>query len=633
MVKGRLAKAVSECVEDMLEEVKGLRRRDPAEIRIEPPSLLEHGDYSTNAAMVLAKELRIPPMRLAEQLRDRLEQNGLADGLIRQVEAVPPGFINFRLNWRRWAEEEERPAAADPSKQEKIIVEHTSINPNKSAHIGHLRNAVIGDTLVRLLRRTGYEVEVHNYIDDLGNQLADTVVGLLHTGLKGDHPRFGDYCWDAYAWINKEYAARPGLEEERTKVLHALEEGQSALSWLGLLTAEKIVREQLQEMKLFGIGYDLLVWESSIVRRGFWKAAFERLQETTAFRKVAEGAQAGCWVLQPADEPDADRNGEAADAGYQAAKVLVRSNGILTYTAKDIAYHLWKFGLLPENFRYTAFDGEVSTTHGTGEGTGAFGRASRVINVIDSRQAYPQAVVKQSLEALGYKEQADRLHHVSYGVVSLSPAAARELGVDTSDEKASYAMSGRQGVGIRAAELLQTMQQVIEQERGEREGLPGRLIAAAAIRYYLLRFHLATEVVFDLKQATELTGNTGVYVLYAYARAATLLAKAEAEAQHMPAGVLPSGFPEEPEPAEHALLRQLSLWEDTLQTAAGELAPHQICTYAYELGARFNTFYSALPIRSAGEEQRQFRLWLTARFKKTMGEALEVLGLPAPERL
>ncbi|MCG7213832.1 arginine--tRNA ligase [Paenibacillus mucilaginosus] len=631
MVIGTLKQAVSQSVQEMLEEVMG-RRREPAEFRVEPPSLLEHGDYSTNAAMVLAKELRMPPMRLAERLAVKLRENGLACGLIRQVEAVPPGFVNFRLDWKKWAEEEGQ-APADPAQPEKIIVEHTSINPNKSAHIGHLRNAVIGDTLVRLLRRTGCIVEVHNYIDDLGNQLADTVVGLLHTGLKGAHARFGDFCWDAYAWVNREYAARPALEEERTKVLHALEEGQSALSWLGLLTAEKIVREQLQEMKRFGIGYDLLVWESSIVKRGFWKAAFGLLQQTEAFRKVKEGAQAGCWVLQPAGETQEEAEGDSADAGYQAAKVLVRSNGILTYTAKDIAYHLWKFGLLSEDFHYSAFDGEVSTTHGAGEQEGVFGRADRVINVIDYRQAYPQAVVKQSLEALGYPEQAGRLHHVSYGVVSLSPAAARELGVDTSDGRASYAMSGRQGVGIRAADLLQRMQGVIGQERGEREGLPAEEIAAAAIRYYLLRFHLATEVVFDLKQATELTGNTGVYVLYAYARAASLLAKAAEDSVDEGASARPGVFPEVPEPAEHALLRQLSLWEDTLRTAAAELAPHQICTYAYELGARFNTFYSALPIRSAGEEQRRFRLWLTRRFKMTMGEALEVLGLPAPERL
>ncbi|MCZ8520225.1 MULTISPECIES: arginine--tRNA ligase [Paenibacillus] len=623
MISRVLAEAIEQQVNPLFEEV-GVRRQ-PVAVRVELPALREHGDYAAAIAMPLAKILRMPPMKIAESLRSKLLEAGSAGGLIDTIEVVPPGYLNFRVNWRQWAHT--AGFGQKPDDQGKVIIEHTSINPNKSAHIGHLRNACIGDTLVRLLRRNGRQVEVHNYIDDLGNQLADTVVSLLHSERKGEHERFGDFCWESYAWINKEYANRPELAAERTRVLQELEEGQSAVAWMGMLTAERMVREHLEEMRTFGIEYDLLVWESSIVKRGFWEAAFELLKMTSSFHKVTEGEQAGCWVLQPPEEQQ-ESGGQAS--GYHTAKVLVRSNGILTYTAKDIAYHLWKFGLLSQEFQYRAFDGEVYTTQGAGQESGAFGKASQVINVIDYRQAYPQAMVKQSLENLGYKDQADRLFHVSYGVVSLSPATAGELGIDTSDGRASYAMSGRQGIGIRVAELLQRMEEVIDRDRPGKDGLPSRSIAAAAIRYYLLRFHLSTEVVFDLKQATELTGNTGVYVLYAHARAATLLAKAGSEGEH--GSKVPEEFPPL-EPAELALLRQISLWEDTLHTAAAELAPHQLCAYAYELGACFNTFYSASPILSAGQTQRSFRIWLTARFKGIMGEALHVLGLPAPERL
>jgi arginyl-tRNA synthetase len=327
-------------------------------------------------------------------------------------------------------------------------------------------------------------VEVHNYIDDLGNQLADTVVGLLHTQVKGNYDRFGDFCWDVYSKVNREYAVNPRLTDERTRVLHALEEGDSNLAWLGKLVAERIVREHLDEMKQFGIVYDLLVWESDIVREGFWSSAFSLLRQTSLFYLETEGKLKGCWVLkQPRDAED-----DPTDSDHLPDKVLVRSNGILTYTAKDIAYNLWKFGLLDKQFKYRPFSENLWTTSSDGTAH-PFGQAEAVINVIDFRQEYPQAMVKQSLEALGYTKQADKLRHVSYGVVSLSPSAAAELGIDTSDGKASYAMSGRQGIGIKISDLLDRMENVIEQKRSDHTGLASRDIAAASIRYYLLRFN------------------------------------------------------------------------------------------------------------------------------------------------
>lgn len=596
----------------------GLDYTDDLKINVEQPAHLEHGDYSTNIAMQLAKVLRKAPLQIAEMLKDRLVQDGSMDHLIQKIEVAPPGFINMYMDWGQWAQ---RAFALPVNSGEKVVIEHTSINPNKSAHIGHLRNSCIGDALVRLLQRLGYNVEVHNYIDDLGNQLADTVVGILNVPHKKEHSRFGDFCWDIYSQVNKEYERNPQLMEQRTKVLHSLEEGNENLSWVGLLVAERIVREHLEEMKAFGINYDLLVWESNIVREGFWDAAFNLLKQTSQFYQETSGKLEGCWVLKQASSEIED-----SDSEHNQDKVLVRSNGILTYTAKDIAYHLWKFGLLNKDFMYKPFSEGLRTTHNTGTES-AYGKANMVINVIDHRQQYPQAMVKQALDILGYTEQAEKLRHVSYGVVSLSPAAAQELGIDTSAGKASYAMSGRQGIGIKISELLDLMEGVIESKRSDKQGLSSRIIAAAAIRYYLLRFSLLTEVVFDIQQATETTGNTGVYLMYSHARAVSILGKAENELN-----IKPHGFTQL-EKAEHALLRHLANWQDTLIVAFNELSPNVICNYAYELATLFNNFYASCPILKATDDVKAYRLWLTLKFKETISDALTVLGLPAPERM
>lgn len=537
-------------------------------VKIEQPASLEYGDYSSSIAMQLAKPLKKPPLHIAELIKAKLVQQGNMRNLLSRIEVLPPGFLNLYINWEEWLVREfELPICPD----EKVIIEHTSINPNKSAHIGHLRNSCIGDTLVRLLRRVGYHVEVHNYIDDLGNQLADTVVGLLNIPLSGEYGRFGDYCWDLYATTNKEYTVDSNLARKRIEVLHALENGISNVSWIGMLAAERIVREHIQDMGEFGIKYDLLVWESSIVREGFWSSAFQLLQQTSLFYQETEGKLAGCWVLKQSSEDEVRDSLPQELADHAMEKVLVRSNGILTYTAKDIAYHLWKYGLLERNFSYQPFSEGLWTTHSNGIGKN-FGKADSVINVIDYRQEYPQAMVKQALQALGYSKEAEKLRHVSYGVVSLSPSSASRMGIDISDGKSSYAMSGRQGIGIKVSELTNIMENVIQNKRSEPGEISSRDIAVAAIRYYLLRFNLQTEVVFDLQQATEISGNTGVYLLYAYARASSVLKKAK-EQSIWPAHSKPVKIASI-EPAERALLRHVSSWLDTLFNASQDLTPN-----------------------------------------------------------
>ena len=623
MIHEQIIAAIEEITQDLLSGQK-LMRPENLKIAVEHPVSLDHGDYSSSIAMQLAKLLKRAPSQIASEFKQKLLAHPGIAASVEKIEVAPPGFLNFFVNWSWWAEASAQPAYFSMQSGNKVLIEHTSINPNKSAHIGHLRNSCIGDTLARMLRRTGHEVEVHNYIDDLGNQLADTVVGILNTTTEQSYDRFGDFCWETYAKINKAYKEQPEMLNQRTSVLTKLEEGHSNVAWMGLLIAERIVREHIEEMKRFGITYDVLVWESSIVREGFWTRAFALLQKTEIFRLEDEGKLKGCYVLkQPAAEGEPDEQSE-----FQADKVLVRSNGILTYTAKDIAYHLWKFGLLDQDFRYKKFADRLWSTHSGGVRK-KIGRADMVINVIDQRQEYPQAMVKQALLALGYQKQAEQLRHVSYGVVSLSQGTAKGLGIDTSDGKHAYAMSGRQGIGIKIADFLERMEQIIDAKRSRKAGLASHVIAAASIRYYLLRYHLQTEVVFDLDQATEVSGNTGVYLLYSYARSSSILKKTGTSGSPSHELLVFSELGVQ----ERSLLRQLAYWPETLQAAVKELAPNQLCSYVYELSALFNHFYAACPILKAEGQARSLRIWLTGRYKQTMQDALEILGIPAPNRM
>lgn len=629
MIRSLLARHVREAASAVLAGA-GLAWPEDLSVVVEQPARPEYGDYATNIAMQLARTLRRAPLQIATAIRDRLG----AIPLVQRVEVAPPGFLNFFLDWPAWAREGMAYVPPGERAATKVVVEHTSINPNKAAHIGHLRNACIGDTLARLLRRAGYTVEVHNYIDDLGNQVADTVVGLLHVPVSGAYHRFGDFCWDVYARVNQAYAEDPSLAGRRAEVLHALEAGDNNVAWLGRLVAERIVREHLEDMAEFGITYDLLVWEGDIVRQGFWAAAFEQLRRSPLFVKEESGRYAGCWVLrQPAEVQPAGAEAtpegapEASAADYNPDKVLVRSNGVLTYTAKDIAYHLWKFGLLGRDFRYRRFAPGLWTSAAEG-GARPFGRAQRVVNVIDRRQEYPQSMVRLALETLGFAEAAANLRHVGYGVVSLSPATAARLGVDTSDGRSSYPMSGRQGIGIKITELLDRMEETIERERARRAGASSRAIAAGAVRYFLLRHHLMTEIVFDIDQALDIRGNTGPYVMYAHARAASILRKAGGG----PAGA-PAAFPETLTGAERVLLRQLADWPDTLEACARDLNPTPVTGYAYQLATLFNQFYETTPVLKAEEPERSFRLWLVDASRRVLADVLGVLGLPAPARM
>ena len=609
---------------------------DPGfEVVVEPSARPEFGDWSTPAPLGLAGVLRRAPAAIAAELAALLEAQRVAG--VRSWTATPPGYVNAHLDDRMWADAVLGAAAALETKgtldlpadevaaSGKTLVEHTATNPNKAAHIGHLRNACIGDTVARVLRRTGHTVEVNNYIDDTGVQVADVVVGIRDLAIEQvpDEP-FDQYCSRVYIAVSARYQTDPALLDRRRAVLREIEEGGNDTAVFVKDLARRIVNAHLATMRRFDITYDLLTWESDIIALGFWRQAFELLRESGTIVRVETGKLAGCWVM-PADTPE--------DEGDDDTKVLVKSDGIATYTAKDIAYQLWKFGLLGLDFHYAKWDPADPASPATtashphrDEVSASFGRARRVINVIDARQAYPQRVVQRALRRLHHEREADNSIHLSYEVVALTPAAAAELGVAIEEGRESVALSGRRGIEVRADDLLDRA--IARLSANARDSASARTVAAGAVRYYLLRFSLTQIIAFDFDEALRVTGDTGVYLQYAHARASGILRKVPEE--DMSLSVPPTLLP-----VERGLLHRIDGYRRALTETANALSPSLLTTYAFGLASAFSDFYEHTPaiVREDDAAIRRFRRGLVAATRATLADALHTLGMAAPDQV
>jgi len=637
----------------------------------QPPLALEYppnrdlGDLGTPVAFELARRLRKAPRAIAQELAAAL---GTIDGVDRIVVA-PNGFINIFLaraattaGWLAGAE------AASRAPQGKVIVEHTAINPNKAAHIGHLRNSTLGDTLVRLLRFQGRDVEVQNYIDDTGVQVADVVVGftaLEHRDLAGvralaDDPavRFDYYCWDLYAKVTEWYEGDKARLAVRADALHAIEAGGNDFAAMGAFIADRIVRCHLKTMARMGVQYDLLTWEGDILRLHFWATAFEQLKARGAVFLQTEGRLKGCWVMPIEDGSPAEAAADGDDA-EQREKVIVRSNGTVTYVGKDIANQFWKFGLLGRDFHYRVFDragGRVlwATTSGEGESSGVppFGRASAVYNVIDSRQAYLQQLLKQALGTMGFAREAEASTHFSYEMVALSHATARELGYDAaeSEDKPFVEVSGRKGLGVKADDLLdrliETAAREVEARNPDQDEAERRRtaegIAVAAVRYFLVKFTRGKVIAFDIQEALSFEGETGPYLQYAVVRAANILAKLGSRDGVDEAAIISrlAALGAEPlsagEEADElwGLILEASRLDDVVESAVRGLELSVLAKYAFGLAQAFNAFYHRQQILK--EEREDARLWRAAGviyFRRQLTRALDLMGCRVPARM
>jgi len=632
------------------------------------------GDYSMPVMPWGGKnKLARKPLSLAEALATILRNMQIP--AIQEITVTAPGFLNFRLNRPFIGQviiERVLDAGADFGQNDtgvgtKIVVEHTNINSNKAAHVGHLRNSCIGDSVVRMLRSQGYHVEAQNYIDDSGVQVADVVMGftLLQKGelqLPGGNEEmpgesFDYYCSRVYVAVGKAFdeaeqvkESQPEkldrLKEMRKAVLHAIEHGSEPEAGpdyplLASDISRQIVQAHLTTMSRLNVSYDLLTWESTVLRSGLWKRTFAMLRDRGLLEKPETGKAAGCWILPFGNEEEQVEEGD-----HSSDKILVRSDGTATYTAKDIAYQLWKFGLTDDpqigvQFNFTPWgrqhDGRLLWSMQTSEQENEsrigeevnprrFGHAKRVINVIDVRQSYLQQVLYESLRRLGFTDQADNSTHLAYEVVTLSAATAERMGIDTSAGHDFYAMSGRKGIEIKADDLINASIKRMLETKPELSEEIAAVAAASAIRYFMIRYNLQQVIALDMDEALRSNGDTGVYLQYAYARANSILRKLDKTGYKLPEKL--ELLPEQLEQSEWELLRHIDAYPRNLAEASAKLAPNMLATYAYDLASHFSDFYEHTPpiLKETDERVKAFRAWLVSATVQTMGNALRVLG-------
>ncbi len=590
-------------------------------VLVQKPENPKFGDYAVNTAMLLAKKLKQNPVKIAEAIAEELMKN--KDFAHIKVEVVHPGFINIFLADSNISDKvveiAKKGLLGAKEKTEKIIVEHTAVNPNKAMHVGHLRNSCIGDSIAKVLKYLGYKVEVENYIDDTGVQVADSFLGIKkYKKDQGNYKKFDHFAWDVYSKIYKQLESDEKLKSERDELLKKMEEGDNDLEVWNFVN--KIISAQLETMELFNIEYDLLVSESAIIHSGLLGKAINKLKETGEFVKETEGENKEAWVIKNVVEGQDLKNPD---------KILVKSDGVTTYTGKDVALHLWKFGLADFDFKYKKVENKnTSITSIEGKYVPGFGEADRIVNVIDVRQSYPQEVVKKCLEKLGFEKQAKNYNHVAYEVVSLSRETAKKLGVDVSDNKKEYPMSGRKGVGVKTDDLYdQVLDGVKEKQReGKRviSDVAAKQVAVGAIKFYMLKFGLNKIVAFDIDDALNFEGDTGPYIQYTHARICGILKKA---------GISDLGKLEIKLPEEKSIARLLMHFDEVVASAGEKLEPIGIANYLIDLCHEFNSFYQKVPVLKAEEEEKKSRIVLISAVAKTLSKGLELLGIEAPEEM
>lgn len=642
---------------------------------VEIPRDLSHGDLATPIAFELAKRIKA---ETGEKRNPREIATALAEWLLRseiegieRAEIAGAGYINFAIDRALVLESLGRPGAGSrPAIDDKILVEHTSVNPNKAAHIGHMRNSVLGDAVVRILQATGHKVEVQNYIDNTGVQVTDIVVGFLHVEphtldeIKAIPDPFDFFCWDLYSRVGLWYRdgkldgkENPEKLALRNEAQHAIESGHGPIAEMAEYVAMRNLEALMRTMLRLGIVYDVLPRESEVMQSNFWAEAFEMLKAAGAIHYVESGRHKGCWVMKADAEAAQDEEGEDE---FAADKILVKSNGLVTYAGKDIAYHLWKLNRIERDFDYTPFftypDGHVAwitTPSGSGdEGHPRFGHGDRYVNVIDVGQSYVQDFVKRGVMAVADDPKVSESTHLDYEKVGLTVAACDELGLPLADDerkKSFVGMSGRKGRGVKADDLLDilersALEEVKKRERGYSEAEERDIahkIAVGAVRYFLLKFTRNSVIAFDFKEALSFTGETGPYIQNATVRLNSIFAKLEAAGipfERPLEGVERERIAEMLARAENAdfwpLVYLAAQFPETLERAATSLEPAVVAKYAFQLAQLSNEFYHQHPVKDeADETRRALLIEVITAVRATLIAALGALGIDAPRRM
>ena len=665
-----------------------IREKYGCEINVvlERPPKLELGESASPVCFELAKRLKKAPRQIAQEIAGSLP----AVAGVARVEVAGGGYLNAFFDrgvfWENLVEELRPLAQMTASVPLRVIVEHTSINPNKAAHIGHLRNAVLGDTMVRMLRHTGHEVAVQNYIDNTGVQVADVVIAFRDMEKKSLEevrtlaaaPGFDYLCWDLYA------KATQFFEEDETQAakmrgetLKAIEEGIGEIAEMATVIADAIVSLHLRTMARLDIFYELLARESEILHLHFWDAAFEKLKASGAIQLATSGKNAGCWIMPwgtkekpgtSAENTESAEDAEQKEDEEEQAKIIKRSNGTVTYVGKDIAYQLWKFGLLGKDFNYRIWPNAPSgrsvwatTTEPSDPRAPRFGGATAVYNVIDTRQSYLQEVVAEGLRALGHAWEADNSFHFDYQIVALTPRCAAELGYEIAVDEAKKAyveVSGRKGHGVKADDLITRMLEAarsrVLQKHPNMAGLElqptANALAVGALRFFLLKVTRNTIIAFDFDDALSTDGETGPYCQYAVVRIRGIRRKGQDRGIEEASGLELKLGADLLKAETKATLQQIlasaeneDIWsllllagslEYFVDLAIGAQEPAFVAKYAFQLAQAFNVFYHKHHILSEGNEQkRSFLLGLTELVEKQLVKALQLLGIEAPEKM
>lgn len=608
------------------------------------------GDLSFTFPFNLAKQMKANPRQVAQEMIPFL----LDFPGVQKVEVAGPGYINVFLDKSRiFRDLLHNVNKTDLSPEErKIVVEHTNINPNKAAHIGHLRNACLGDTLCRCLKYKGENVEIQNYIDDTGVQVVDVVFGLMELekktlpDLEEIRDKFDYYCWDLYTKTSAYLAGRPEAQERKTEILRRVEKGIPPESDLARYISLRILRAHLATMNRIGVAYDILPCESSILWLKFWDRAFSLLRDKEGIQFVSDGPNSGCWVMRL--EEDVEKE-----------KIIVRSDGTVTYVGKDIAYQLWKFGLLGKDFYYEPFleeDGRatwITTSRPTLEAP-RFGQASKVYNVIDTRQSYLQKIVVQGLRVLKYLEQAEKSVHFSYEMVALSPKSLKELNVVVSEEekeRSFLGVSGRKGLGVKADDLIDRLEEkaLAEVEKrnpdfsADRKTAIARQIACGALRYFMLKFARNSLIIFDFDEALNFEGETGPYLQYTLVRLNSIFRKLQeregmseedvlalAQAGEIPLDAITD---KERDDLWVVVLYAARLDEYVLHSVYSLEFSH-VAKFAFNLCQKTNAYYHVYSILSEEDKRKkQLRIMTIYYIRETLRKALDLMGIPLPERM
>jgi arginyl-tRNA synthetase len=620
------------------------------EFDVSEPPQQAFGDLSCNVAFLLSKHLKKPPPKIAIELTEALRQR-IQGG--RYILSMNPagGHINFKANYAHLAPATLSQALSDPDnygypnygQDMHIVIEHTSVNPNKALHVGHMRNVIIGDTLYRIMRATNHRTTVLNYIDDSGVQIADIVVGFKFAGFPVTPPtknqKFDQYCGDeVYVKINDMYEKDPRLAEKRKLVLKEIEEGKSEIARFAMDITLRVLQEQLKTCWRMKVRYDLLNFETHIVGSKLWGNAFELLKRNGIAKYETEGKNKGCWVI------------EEKEGKEEEDKVLVRSDGTATYIAKDIPYAAWKLGIVEDPFQYQEYakQWDGSTLYATILADGAsstksidkkFNGGERVITIIDSRQSRLQRIISHVLSNIAVSSDGHKYFHLSYEAVTLSSNTAKEFGIDIGNRHFMH-MSGRKGIYVNADYVLDALHAKAYKEAKNRNpafsdqqlNKIADEVSISAIRYNMIKQDLDKIITFDIEESLSLEGDTGPYLQYAYARSQRILEKSEEQA--IVAGRTNFAFERLIHESEIALIKEISKLDLVVENAAKSLCLKSLAHYAYNLAMTFNLFYEKVPVlREQDNEVRMARLGLVKAFGITLKNTLELLGITALDRM